>query len=326
MPRRAGPVRPAGPGATWPGPCCSPTTSSLEVIARAVPDAPTFLQTGQSRRGPARRSTPGRILRGMDRRRARPRPGRAGRLRLAARQQPSDIAMRPAVPSGWTWMVRSATWPAAGTASVRPATPRRRCRCTRLQCGVRPGRRTPSTFEVVRLSRAHGLHERRRRSGTSGAGPGSAMSQRPPGSSRRRPRRTILPEPRAFPALDGIRALAVAGGGRAPTRRTGPAATDAAWAAGLLARLDAGVAVFFVLSGFLLSRALVDRGRHGSARHLGRACTSGGAGLRILPVYWVAVVLAFAALPANRNVELGRLAAPSRVPADLSPGLGARRA
>jgi peptidoglycan/LPS O-acetylase OafA/YrhL len=73
------------------------------------------------------------------------------------------------------------------------------------------------------------------------------------------------------------------------------------WPGGPLARLDFGVPLFFVLSGFLLSRPFflaIGRGeRHPSTRHYlwKRA-------LRILPLYWVVVVVALTFDPANQDL------------------------
>ena len=70
------------------------------------------------------------------------------------------------------------------------------------------------------------------------------------------------------------------------------------WTGAMLARFDFGVTLFFVLSGFLLSRpwflAAALGEHHPSARHYlwKRA-------LRILPLYWIVVVIALAADPAN---------------------------
>jgi peptidoglycan/LPS O-acetylase OafA/YrhL len=103
---------------------------------------------------------------------------------------------------------------------------------------------------------------------------------------------------RAFPALDGVRALAA----------TAVVTTHVAfWTAHYtpdvigraLARLDVGVAVFFVLSGFLLSRPLFlaaaeRRPAPRAAAYLWRRA------LRIFPAYWLTVAAAFLLLPGNR--------------------------
>ncbi|HEU5038320.1 MAG TPA: acyltransferase [Nocardioides sp.] len=73
------------------------------------------------------------------------------------------------------------------------------------------------------------------------------------------------------------------------------------WVGAVLARLDFGVTIFFVLSGFLLSRPwflTAGLGRPApSARHYlwKRA-------LRILPLYWIVVVLALTLDPANEDM------------------------
>ena len=80
---------------------------------------------------------------------------------------------------------------------------------------------------------------------------------------------------RVVPALDGLRA--VAAGAVLLTHvafRTGQ--TQAGAGGAVLARFDAGVAVFFVLSGFLLYPATRPLGRYALRR-----------AARILPAYWV---------------------------------------
>lgn len=72
------------------------------------------------------------------------------------------------------------------------------------------------------------------------------------------------------------------------------------WAGAALARLDFGVALFFILSGFLLARPFL------MARALGRPAPSGRhylwkRALRILPLYWVVVFAAMTLDPANAD-------------------------
>lgn len=67
-------------------------------------------------------------------------------------------------------------------------------------------------------------------------------------------------------------------------------------------RLEVGVAIFFVLSGFLLSRPFLLRARHGTTTDSIGIYALKRAG-RILPVYLITVVAAFALLRENR--ELG---------------------
>ncbi len=102
---------------------------------------------------------------------------------------------------------------------------------------------------------------------------------------------------RAFPALDGARALAA----------TAVLLHHVAFWTGdytpdlvgrILSRLDVGVAIFFVLSGFLLSRPLFLAAREGrpaprTAPYLWRRA------LRILPAYWLTVAAALLLLPQN---------------------------
>lgn len=111
------------------------------------------------------------------------------------------------------------------------------------------------------------------------------------------------PPPPTFPALDTMRALAA----------IAVLATHAAFWGGAyaepvigtaLARLDIGVAVFFVLSGFLLSRPFLSRHARGlpapsTTRYLWKRV------LRILPVYVLAVVAAMLLLPGNDDASAG---------------------
>jgi len=106
-----------------------------------------------------------------------------------------------------------------------------------------------------------------------------------------------------FPCLDGARAVAA----------TAVLLTHVAFFTGalgdgavgrVLARLDIGVPVFFVLSGFLLARpflaAAVDaRPAPGLRAYLWRRA------VRILPLYWLVVVVALLALPGNAGAGAG---------------------
>ncbi|MGZ4548559.1 MAG: acyltransferase family protein, partial [Blastococcus sp.] len=108
---------------------------------------------------------------------------------------------------------------------------------------------------------------------------------------------------RSFPCLDGLRALAA----------TAVVVTHVGFWTGsytpdvvgrVLARCDVGVPIFFVLSGFLLSRPFFlasVRGRPGPrpGAYLWRR------GLRILPAYWLTVAAAFLLLPGNRGLGVG---------------------
>jgi peptidoglycan/LPS O-acetylase OafA/YrhL len=106
-----------------------------------------------------------------------------------------------------------------------------------------------------------------------------------------------------LPAVDAVRAIgAIAVLGTHVAFNTG-AVSGGVWG-GFLARLDVGVAIFFVLSGFLLFRPFADaaaRGasRPGFGRYLWRRA------LRILPAYWLALVAALLLLPQNRSAPAG---------------------
>lgn len=106
-----------------------------------------------------------------------------------------------------------------------------------------------------------------------------------------------------YPSLDGVRAVAALAvvlthvGFQTGEGVRGPART-------VLSRLDIGVAVFFVLSGFLLHRPQVVAAMRGRpmpalAPYLWRRA------LRVLPGYWLAVAAALLLLPANDGAGLG---------------------
>lgn len=101
----------------------------------------------------------------------------------------------------------------------------------------------------------------------------------------------------AFPALDGLRAVAVAA-----VMLTHAAywtgRYERGFGAAFLARMDSGVAVFFVISGFLLFRPwLVSAARRRPSPSL-RVYLIRRA-VRILPAYWLAVALCLLLLPQN---------------------------
>lgn len=104
-------------------------------------------------------------------------------------------------------------------------------------------------------------------------------------------------EDRRFPALNAVRAVAALGVVATHTAFDTGEVNRGAFGA-FLSRLDFGVALFFVLSGFLLGRPFflaAARGHHRpSYRHF-----LWKRGLRILPLYWAAVVAALALLPEN---------------------------
>ncbi len=109
-----------------------------------------------------------------------------------------------------------------------------------------------------------------------------------------------LPDHNRFPALDGVRAIAVMGVVLTHSAYwTGRYVTGVGSA--LLVHADIGVPLFFVLSGFLLSREwfVASRQRRPPVRTVAYLWRRA---LRILPMYWVTVVLAFTLLAENRSV------------------------
>ena len=95
-----------------------------------------------------------------------------------------------------------------------------------------------------------------------------------------------------YPALDGIRAVAaLAVVGTHVAFWTGR--YDETTLGLLYARLDFGVALFFVLSGFLLFKPWVTQPRVSVPRFFQHRA------LRILPAYWVTVIVVFAIVPSE---------------------------
>jgi peptidoglycan/LPS O-acetylase OafA/YrhL len=115
------------------------------------------------------------------------------------------------------------------------------------------------------------------------------------------PRGTVEVAPQ-FPVLDALRAFgALAVLTTHVTFQAGDYTTHPIWGT-VLARLDVGVAVFFVLSGFLLSRPYFARAITGlpaptTARYLWKRF------VRIYPVYAVTVVLALTLLSDNDTAD-----------------------
>ena len=110
---------------------------------------------------------------------------------------------------------------------------------------------------------------------------------------------SISPRPlHRLPALDAVRVIgALAVIGHHVGFATGINTGSGPWA-GWFARLDVGVAVFFVLSGFLLYRPYAHAqatatARPAAGRYLWRRA------MRILPAYWVTVVVCLLVLPSN---------------------------
>lgn len=105
-----------------------------------------------------------------------------------------------------------------------------------------------------------------------------------------------------LPALDAVRVLgALAVVGHHVGFATGMNTGTSSWA-GWFARMDIGVAIFFVLSGFLLFRPYAHarataRPRPATGRYLWRRA------MRILPAYWVTVVVCLLVLPRNADAS-----------------------
>lgn len=111
-----------------------------------------------------------------------------------------------------------------------------------------------------------------------------------------------------FPHLDALRAVGAVAVLTTHTAFWGGEYTDNGTAGRLLARLDVGVALFFVLSGFLLSRAWLQAAADSSPRpetghYLWKRF------LRIVPVYLVAVLAALWFIDANAALTTGDRAA-----------------
>lgn len=107
---------------------------------------------------------------------------------------------------------------------------------------------------------------------------------------------------RVFPALDAVRAVgALMVLVTHVAFWTGSYDFDV-WGT-FLSRLDAGVALFFVLSGFLLSRPFVLQARGGRTHPpLGNYLWKRG--LRVLPVYWIVGVVALLTVQDNADADL----------------------
>lgn len=111
------------------------------------------------------------------------------------------------------------------------------------------------------------------------------------------------PDRVTLPALDSMRAVAAVAVLATHAAYWGGDYREPVWGTAL-ARLDIGVAVFFVLSGFLLSRAWFNRQAQGLPRPSARGYLWRRA-LRIVPVYLLAVLAAYLLLPDNDNASTG---------------------
>lgn len=104
----------------------------------------------------------------------------------------------------------------------------------------------------------------------------------------------------AFPGLNGMRAAgAIMVVATHTAFDTGKVVDGPAGA--LLGRMNAGVTIFFVLSGFLLSRPFFLAAVHGARQPSVRRYFWKRA-IRILPLYWFVVVVVWATEPDNRGV------------------------
>lgn len=106
-------------------------------------------------------------------------------------------------------------------------------------------------------------------------------------------------QPARLPALDAVRAIGAVGVLVYHVGFNTGFSLHGTWN-GLLARLDVGVAIFFVLSGFLLFRpyahaVATGTSRPAAGRYLWRRA------LRILPAYWLLVAVSLVVLPQNRG-------------------------
>lgn len=100
-----------------------------------------------------------------------------------------------------------------------------------------------------------------------------------------------------FPALDGVRAIAAFAVVCTHVGFNSGRSLDDGPFAPLLARLDFGVTLFFLLSGFVIYRPFLVSALNGRARpagHTRRYLTRRA--VRILPAYWVAVLVTLAVL------------------------------
>lgn len=105
---------------------------------------------------------------------------------------------------------------------------------------------------------------------------------------------------RTFPTLNALRAIgALMVVGTHAAFNTGQITRG--WSGAVLSRLDFGVTLFFILSGFLLSRPIMlARARGTQAPAVGHYLWKRA--LRILPLYWVVVLVAMFFDPANSKI------------------------
>lgn len=109
---------------------------------------------------------------------------------------------------------------------------------------------------------------------------------------------TDVPTGRDLPVLDSLRAVGAVAVMTTHCAFNAGAYTSDGWFGVFLARMDFGVAIFFVLSGFLLSRAWLASAASGGPRPaLGRYYLKRAA--RVLPAFWVVALVALLLVPGN---------------------------
>jgi peptidoglycan/LPS O-acetylase OafA/YrhL len=128
----------------------------------------------------------------------------------------------------------------------------------------------------------------------------------------------VAPPPRhpRFPLIDGTRAIAVLGVVIVHSAVYG-GATGAGLGGRLLAHLNLGVAIFFVISGFLLYRPFIAH-RAGGAASPGVGQYGKRRALRIFPAYWLALVV-LTVLPGLTGVYGGHWLAQAGLVQTLPP-------
>ena len=114
----------------------------------------------------------------------------------------------------------------------------------------------------------------------------------------------LSPRAARFPLLDSVRAIAALSVLVFHASFWSNITLTGSWAAPFLSRLDVGVAIFFVLSGFLLYRPFVRSHLNGTPAP--RAVAYGWRrALRILPAYWLALTVIAIVIPKPDTFEAG---------------------
>jgi peptidoglycan/LPS O-acetylase OafA/YrhL len=114
----------------------------------------------------------------------------------------------------------------------------------------------------------------------------------------------LSPRQPRFPLLDSVRAIAALSVLVFHASFWSNITLTGSWVAPFLSRLDVGVAIFFVLSGFLLYRPFVRSHLNGTPAP--RAVAYGWRrALRILPAYWLALTVIALVIPKPDTFEAG---------------------